>query len=437
MASRAEMFENEKKRRDEENSNRGGFTPPDYENVDYTALENNVVKVFRFVGNPVGVRDENWHPKKVLTSRIIDDKGKLFTCRWSEDKNWLLWKIFNEVMKYKWDKDAINTSTGKPGVRVYTNAIKYPEIFNRIRYNGKENPNAMERGWNPSASIMMNCICRDEYDWHKENKSFKLIAKKANEVEDSEGKKTTYYEPGIGVTTYDLLVKAVLEEHGDWQDFDIAIRKEDDDPWYSVYSFFDSRKIEKDLHCEMNGDPLTEEELTWKKFDIDKLTQVTSYRKIKNRLGDFIKNVDVAFKTHYFEELSKLADAEQAEWDAKEAQKEQDQIDEAPKQEPVKKEEAKPEVRTETRSRSRAPAGNLDIWDKMRNAGWKGVDDLKAEYGTSIKDVVIGATFKESSLVVEIDGEVVPKEQQLDCCDCGMFTPDFFKKCPACGCEFK
>jgi len=79
----------------------------------------------------------------------------------------------------------------------------------------------------------------------------------------------------------------------------------------------DERKIAKQLSCAMNSDPMTDEEKSWAKVDIDKITQVTSYRKIKNRLGAFIKSVDGALGTSFTEKLEKLVEQEKAEWDAK------------------------------------------------------------------------------------------------------------------------
>lgn len=430
--SRTDLFATEQKKREEQKNNQN-FTPPDYEDIDYASLEVDKVKVFRFVGRPFTVRDSATDPKLVMTSRMVDDKGKLFTCRWSEDRNWLLWKIYNDVLKYTWDKNAINPSTGKPGVKVYVNAIKYPTLFQRVRYNGKDNPNPLERGWNPTTSVMMNCIDREDYAWHAEHKSFKLIAKKANGVEDSAGNTTTYYEPGIGPTVYDSIIKAVVEEKGDWEDFDIAIKKLDKDPWYSVYSFFDARKIENELVCDMNGDPLTEEERSWKKFDIDKLTQVTSYRKIKNRLGDFIKQVDGDLKTNYYEQLEKLAAVEQEAWDAKNAEEQNEASKEL--EDKASTQEEKPVARTATRTRTAATTGS--VWDKMRQAGWKAIDKLQAELGDQVKDVTIGATNEDTFIKIEVDGEVVSKDAMLPCPDCQTPGPDFIMFCPKCGCEFK
>lgn len=403
---------------------RGNYTSPDYEDVFYAPLETGKVKVFRFVGMPHTVRSEPTDPKLVLSSWITDDKKKPFICKWSEDRNWFLWKVFNDVMRYTWDKDAINPSTGKPGVKVYVNALKYPSLFNRVRYNGKEKPSTFEKGWNPSKSVIFNCISRDDYAWHVENKSYKLIAKKVNTSEDDKGVTRTYGEPGIGITAYDLILKSAVEEHGAWDDFDIAVRKLDADPWYEVYSWADRRKIEKDLQCEMSGEALTEEELSWKMFDLDKLNKVTSYRKILNRLGEFIKEVDACLKTKHFEELERLVAAEKAEWDSKK-QEEEDEANEeiaTPKAEEKKVEE--PKVRTRSTS-------GKDMWTVAKEAGWKAIDEMKEKYS----DLVLSIT-PEGIVYKDEDGNAVPKSQTIPCPDCNTDTHEQCDVCPKCGARF-
>ena len=56
--------------------------------------------------------------------------------------------------------------------------------------------------------------------------------------------------------------------------------------------------------------PLTEEELSWERTDLDKIYPTTSYQKIYNRLKLFIQQVDAAFKTNFTDELEKLVEDE-------------------------------------------------------------------------------------------------------------------------------
>lgn len=441
--TRAEMFKNAKSQMDAENENRknGNWTPPEYDDIPYTGLEVNKPKVFRFIGNPHTVREENWHPKMDLSSRIVGDNGKQFVCHWSEDRNWFLWRVFNKVTAYDWDAEFVNPD-GKKGRKVYKLSKTFPKLLDQVLHNGKEpflyqGKKIDDGGWKPGRAIYMNCICRDEYDWHKENKSFKLVAKKINVSEDAEGKKSEYPDPGIPVSCYEYILKAVVEENGAWEDFDIAVRKEEGDPWYSVYSFMDMRKIKDQLAVEMNGDPLTEEELSWKKIDIDKLTQVTSYRKIKNRLGKFIKQVDEALNTGFTEELDKLVAEEKAKWDALKKDDDSEEQAETPAEE--KKEEA-------PKPRSRAPAAEPkvekkssgSVYDQMRDLGWKKVDKFEEDMKEIGADVTVefGENEKSTKLHISVDGEEVPFKDLIPCCDCGLPGPDMIDYCPACGTSF-
>ncbi len=440
MASnRAELFAAEKKRLEEEQKqkeNRGNWTPPEYEEIPYSALETNELRVFRFIGDPVAVRTENWHPKSILSSRITNDKKGFFICHWSEDRDWFLWKLYNKLTAYDWDPNFLNPD-GKKGRKVYKLASSNQKILDRVLHNGKEpvlykGKKIEDSGWRPSVSILMNVIDRANYQWHKDNKSFSLISKKSSAWTNDKGEEKVSYEPGIPLSTYEFILKAIVEEKGALEDFDLAIRKIEKDPWYEVYSFFDQRKISDDLKTQMNGDPLTEEETSWKKIDIDKITKVTSYRKIQNNLGDFIKLVDSELNTGFYSELSELVAKEKAEWDAKKKDEEKDAIDEL-------NNEQKPEgVKKQTRTReSVVETKTNDVFQKMKDAGWKAVDKFKEELGDAVKDVEFGKSNEETFIVIEIDGEKVNKEDMIPCCDCNLPGPSFINFCPACGAEFK
>ena len=432
------MFEEERKKREAEEAQRrsGGFNT-EYDEVDYASLgEVDELKVFRLIGNPVGARCENYDPKMVLSSKIVDDKNKQFTCKWPEDRKWLLWRVYDTVMAYTWDKDFVRPD-GKTGCKVYNIAKSQPEMLDKVLHNNKapqiyEGKKIEDKGWYPTRAIWFNCISRDDYAWHVENKSFKLLAKKSNTVTGTDGKETTYYESGIGTKMYDSILKTVVEEHGAWEDFDIAICRENVDPWHSIYSAMDARKIEKRLAPDtvMNSNPLTEEELSWKKFDIDKYTQITSYRKIQNRLGEFIKLVDAVFNTKYTAELEALVAEEKAKWDAEKAEKDKEEAEEGVtlEQPEAKKEEPKTRTRTTT-------VAEGDLWSKLKSAGWKQVDKLKDELGDDVKDVILDADPKKVKFVIESDGEVF--NDYIECPDCHVFGPSSINFCPNCGAEFK
>lgn len=437
---RAEMFKKAKEAADAEAENRknGNFTPHEYEKIPFEGLETNKLKVFRFVGNPYTVREENWHPKMVLSSKIVGDNKKQFVCRWSEDRDWFLWRVYNKITAYDWDENFVNPD-GSKGRKVYKLAKTNPEILDRVLHNNKkayvmpDGRKIEDSGWKPNRSVYMNCICKDDYDWHKENKSYKLIAKKIGTSEDAEGNVSEFPEPGIPVSCYEYIIKAVVEENGAWEDFDIAIKKEEKEPWYSAYSFMDERKIKDQLSVAMNGDPMTEEELSWDKIDIDKITQVTSYRKIHNRLGKFIKHVDEILNTDFTSELEELVAEEKAKW--KEDHK--DSSDENEKTEEPKAEEKKTRLRKPAESNESSSSEN--VYDKMRKLGWVKADQLEKDMKDMGVELTVdfGESEKTTKLHFVCDGEEISQDDLIPCCDCYLPGPEIIDYCPACGAVFK
>ena len=85
----------------------------DYEEVQFGALRMNALSSFRILGNPASNRmGDETSPKNVVMSMITGDDDKKFRCIWPDapngdvGKNWILGKIFNKVMAYKWDSEA-------------------------------------------------------------------------------------------------------------------------------------------------------------------------------------------------------------------------------------------------------------------------------------------------------------------------------------------
>jgi len=217
-----------------------------------------------------------------------------------------------------------------------------------------------------------------------------------------------------------------------------VIEKLSEKPFYRVlHAVEDYRKIggkmfpDKDIHdnqlLPMAIQPLTPEELSWERYDFDKLYKVTGYRKLLKKLAVFIAQVDAVFKTDFLNELKKLAEAEQIEWDAK-------SLEEAPKQEEKKaetvveivKEEAPVvrETRTETVAVAKSKSGITK--DELLKAGYK-----VENYSDSELALVEG---------IDGDGEIMWKEGYtlLDCNneDCGYPAPQEVSSCIKCGKQF-
>ena len=406
----------------------------DYETLPYVGLEIDEPKVIRLLGDPIEFRTKGSDPKTILQSKIVDDKGKLQTIRWSQDKKWLLWRVYDKVMEYSWDKEAPNPKDRtKKGAKVFKHDLTHPELFQRVKWNDKPD-NPYEKGWYPTSSVLFNVIDREDYQWHLDNKSFKLIAKKLTPKKDDES--VLFAEPGIPSGTYNNILECLSENNVHWEDADIAIKKLDELPWYKIYAAKEAYKIEKFLNSrglKMSDKPLTEEELSWKTYDFDThpAFQVSSYTKILNNLGDFIKKVDVAFKTHFYEELQDLSAKEKEEWAKnRENEPEEDTSDYVPEEKPVEKAEAP--KRERPRPAPAPKAENEDKFSEARKAGWK-IDSVKEEEKIFIKSIV-----DEKIVYVDEAGIEIPEDDEdlIPCYECQTPAPMALSSCPKCGALF-
>ena len=285
-----------------------------YVDIPWSALAPNVEKVVRLIGGPCVEGREPTDCKKIFTSMILGDddkKFRVFAPDPKERKDWILHKIIKEVLSYDWDPDGI-APDGRKGVRIYHHAKSHPDIFNRVMKNNKVD-NPYEDGWKFSASMIFNVIDRGAMDWHRDQKQLRLLSKKAG-APDEKGK--VWFDYGVPTTVYNLIVDDILSMDGntDWNDYDIVIKKLSDDPWYKVYhGIDDAKRISDETKKLVHAGPLTDEERSWKPWDLDKLFPITEYKRIKDHLGIFIQQVGKVFGKPWYEELCELTEKEEAE----------------------------------------------------------------------------------------------------------------------------
>ena len=302
----------QEKQEEQERSNGGSFENqlPDTE---YVALRNGAETVFRILGNPIAVRSEPTDPKKVNMTLITGDDDKRFRCIFpdrNEDPNWILWRIIDLVLKGKY------VGSGDSRHKEYEYEKEHPECFKRVRWNGRENAQ-YEKGWLPKTYICMNIIDRADPGWHKENKRTKLLSGKGSDYTNDDNEKRSWYDIGVSKLCYDLIWDDVVEFSGDWEDYDVVVKKLDSDPWYKAFhGVEDARKISDVSKSLVVEGPLTEEEKAYERYDLDQYFGVTTYHKIKAKLGKFIKKVDADFDKNFSEELDKLVEEESAKWKA-------------------------------------------------------------------------------------------------------------------------
>jgi len=407
--SREELFNKAKQARTQnkieaEDRKANGFGGENYEETVYTALALNQGKVFRIIGAPTLIRGLPTDPKESYISMMKADNGKKFRCIWpsrTENKDWFLWKIYDTVMKcrYSSEKDAKGNS-----IKIYDNFNTHPETFKRVAKNDSDNQ--YETGWKPKGFVNMNIIDRHDKKWHEENKHTKLLSKKASEMGDS-GK--FWFEPGIPTTAYNSIWDDVVEYSGDFQNYDVVLEKKKETPWYKAYhSLDDFKKIDKEALKVVVEGSLTEEELAYELYDLDKLFKITSYSKIQSKLGDFIKKVDIDFKKTFSDELEKLVVIEKAEKEARlavqalEDEKTED-LKETKKPTEVKtdqdQDEASPEkkVRQTRKPKETVPETVLIDWEGLIDGSFNGTKYLGISKMTEEEKELVDSVNKDGS----------------------------------------
>jgi len=313
MSTRDEKFKQfakvQQERREREQRRQGGGFSQEYEDIHYTAMAQGSDTLVRIVGLPFAIREQPTDMKQFLMSMLTTDDGGKMRCIWPNQEDipdWPLWEIFDMVMKVRWEKD----NDGKRN-KIFVNEKTHPTAYNIVRWNNTPD-NTYERGWKPQEMVAMNVIDRFTMDWHKENKHTKVLSKKASEIKSSPG--TFYFEPGVPMTTFNRIYDQVVEYFGDWEDYDIVLRKFFKDPWYeAMHASHDIIKLDEGSKPYVVEGPLTEEESSWERYDFDKLYKVTSMIKIENRLIKQIRKIDADFETNFAEKVQDLASDERKE----------------------------------------------------------------------------------------------------------------------------
>jgi hypothetical protein len=440
-----EAAEAMKKSRQEKDRKKNAYSGGNrtFEKIEYVALDYNSDVLVRFVGDMFPFRREPSSMKQVIYSdKVLDDNGKFMKVCWSEDKNWFLWKFYNLIMACDWkDQEKIPR---------YKKVM--PEIYNMVAKNNSTNP--YENGWQPSNFLVCNVIDRKDIDWHKQNKHTKVLTKRitvSNEV--------AYPQIGIPISLYEMLCSDVVEFQGALSDYDVIIRKTESKPFYQVrHSIIDAVKLKKEnpeLLNLSNNDPMTEEEMSWVRYDFDKIYKVTSYQKIMNRLGQTIKKVDAKLNKKMYEELEELCAKEKAEYAAKNETVDSGNEDNSnnnnestttninTKVEPSFDDtNTKPSTTAATTTENKVESSEPKETRKVRPTDNKLVNEINwAELSEIGLKGIEKMTDDEKKLVIEFNdqGEFTynyDKTKIFDCQVCGFPAPDVFAHCPNCARKF-
>lgn len=419
-----------------------------YDVIDYNPLEKDKIKVFRLLGVPpetsVG-KEDPFSPKFFHVSMILGDNDKKIRIIWPDKKDcdtWILWKIY----------DLIKDCTWVGGDPIYKYKDTHPTLFNRVHKNNNIN-NQFERGWFPKKMVGFNHFDRDKMSWHQENKKSLILCRKASERRDG----SYFYEVGIPYfNCYERIVEDIQIINGDWENYDIGIEAVEKDPFYRVFHIEDDWKKLSKRDDRFNSDshyfkfmnrPLTDEELSWERWDLNKLFKISSYQKIKRGLGKFIELVDEVFNKHYSEELNELVEKEKKEYEKNSENKIEENMNYIDKRE---EEEKKVQVvkEKELEKSNIRPLSKKSIkeqLEELRNKKLEGnsreTDDQPSE--KYIRFIGIDKlTDEETNYIIKIKADPVefiynPDADKVYECDYCIFeSPIFFKHCPDCGKEF-
>jgi hypothetical protein len=330
------------------NSNRGGGRV--YEQLKYVGMAEKVPRIIRALGaNPDFNINNIRNPKTgqfdariVQSAEALDDKGKrvkLVLPLQGQDENHILWRIINKVLESDWVKEK-DAQGNEKNVRKYKHLTKYPNMVGQILYSNllESNParkfGLLGRGWSGRQFFMMNVIDRQSLDWHRENKHTVILSKSVNIKKTDDGKILEFADPGVPAFGFtQAITGSIMKFYGFWENYDIGVERTGLQT--TPYRVFNASKspemiLDKNLQKLVNMDKgLSDEEKSWERYDFDKLFHVTTATKLLNHFKNYLTIVDANLGTHFINELTKLSEAEKAEWEAKKEENEEDE-DQAP-----------------------------------------------------------------------------------------------------------
>jgi hypothetical protein len=444
--AKAEQAEAEER---EHASNRGkSFT---FEKVKWTGLEPNKMKIIRAIGEapdwdldgdaPV---QSSYDARVVRISHIIGDNGKKMKVVLpikKRDANFLLWRIIDKVNEVEWLNEKDEKGKSK---KVFLVKEAHPSIFNIVNFNNLDESDVMRKfnilgkGWAGREMFIMNVIDRSMMEWHKKNKHTVLLSKNVTIKKGDNDKIIEFVEEGVPAYGFtNMLNSQVIKFHGFWENYDIGIERTGlTTPAFRVICA--SKHIEETsalLQPLIVVGPLTDEEKSWERYDLNKLFGITSYTKLWNRLKLTIAKIDAELKTHFLDELQELA-AKEAE--ARKAKNQADPPGPDTEEEPV---DAPVEENVEVPVKETVAVGeaaSLPAYSKLNDKEKKAIVSASLMNDTEKKALLATAT-KEKPIK---DGQFwkityEPSTGRMGKCpDCAAKSPDFFTMCPVCGSPF-
>lgn len=411
-------------------SNRGTFTPREYETIRFTGLETNKPKIIRAVGGPPDSKLDDFTARTVTISWIVGDDGKKFkVVRPSimEDPNYILNKIISKVTAVKY---------GQNREKYYPVKQAYPDIYNKVDKNGLDDTDPrykMEKGWKGKEVLIMNVIDRAQMDWHREHKHTMILAKSINIGTNG----AEFPDEGISSYAIGAKIRHLFKSYFSWQKYDIAITRtgNKDNPFILINATQCPMEVDASMRSFISQEPnLTAEEESWERYNLAKIYGYTSATKIYNRLKNTIKEIDVALKTHYLEDLQKQMEVEKAKWaemypqNTVEAPVEATPVTfvEMPVVENTNENPVQPTAQPATPVRARTATTTKEYWGELPYG-----NTLPEEFKHKITSLVKDSTGK----ITDIKWDY-PIDQLAGCPTCGCPAPLDVTVCPNCNLSF-
>jgi len=453
------LFEEAKRKRKEQQQQaeeRKDFVT--FDPVKYATMDYGKYNQIRIIGNPPHMRgDDPFSPMVVNYSKIINDEGRQFSCKWPSKNeeiidstgtlikggSWILWRLYNKVMAYEWVPEG-------QGYRSYYNAKSHPALFNRVNKNNKVDNN-LEKGWTPKTYVVANVLDRAMMDWHKEHKHTAILSSKVNiqKKETDKGvEERAYYDIGIPYTTFMTKIwdEIAGKYAGDFQNYDLmltkthTIEKGKDVYNYVVYhagtdrvKFIEEAPKFVEKYATL---PLSAEELSWERYNLSQMYAPTSYKVIMKNLSIFFQAVDKEMGTNFYKELTDLVAREEVYQNANKSEEEKvnSHVSE-PEEEDVPEDvpEVKQEATIPRKSRvavvetPKVNGVSREDLNSLIEKGFEGIEKLTDAEIALIDSINLSAIDEQD--VIKWKSGILP----ASCTRCDFASPEDYHACPKCG----
>lgn len=418
---------------DEKKKSSNSFTfSNDYETVKWLGLSAGHTNIIRLVGNNPENRKTAFDAKQIYFCKARTDSGKVIQLKLPEHASdikdeHIMWRIINKVKEVNWVPDPTNPGKNKK-VEKYAN---YPwfETVTKAGFSATDPKDEFNykttKGWGGQQVVIMNVIDRED-SWCKDNKHTKLLSKKVGTSVGADGKVIEW--PEVGVPSYGFLQKlrTLTGQYGSWEKYDVAITKTNE--MQNPYNIKNATAMTKPevlaagvkeipdnkIQFVSQEPTLTAEELSWDRYDLDKLYAATSYQKLLKSFGNTIKNIDADLRTTYYDELKALAEDEKVQWEAEEA-------------------EAIPTAESAPIVENTATAVSTFGLSADKIALLKGWDSLTDLQKSQIKDVVLKADGTIDKVIYD---ESCASLVECNPDGCGYECPSDWTVCPVCNAHY-